>query len=249
MKRIKFFLWVFLLVVIVFPLTSHAQESTSNQLDFSIDRIYQPFTFSKKEIRESKTLSDLNKFYKNSWVKEYYSVEVMVTQNGQQKKAIGKNEIITSEQKSLIELSDNGSWVKINVHYLPDNNLKNNEPKYFDFSFLVDVDKEARFAKGDNELNQYLKTKVIDKISFDEFDEAALAAIKFTIDEEGNITNVHIFETSRNENIDRQLIETIQSMPKWIPAEYTNHNKVKQEFVFTVGNMQSCIINTLNIKK
>jgi TonB family protein len=73
-------------------------------------------------------------------------------------------------------------------------------------------------------------------------------AIKFTIDEAGQIINAHIFQPSKDEDVDNLLLETICNMPNWKPAEYSNGKKVKQEFVLTVGNMENCMINLLNIR-
>ena len=38
-------------------------------------------------------------------------------------------------------------------------------------------------------------------------------------------------------------------MPSWKPAAYANGMKVKQDFVLTVGDMTSCVVNLLNIRQ
>ena len=92
----------------------------------------------------------------------------------------------------------------------------------------------------------------IDKISTS-FNKINLAAVKFTINEEGQIVDAHVFQSayqpSKDEKIDELLLETICNMPSWEPAEYDNGIKVKQEFVLTVGDMESCVVNLLNIRK
>ncbi|MFT4667667.1 MAG: hypothetical protein ACI9XB_004640 [Gammaproteobacteria bacterium] len=57
-----------------------------------------------------------------------------------------------------------------------------------------------------------------------------------------------MYNSSIDENVNELLLETIQNMPCWKPAEYANGLKVKQEFVLTVGNMESCVVNLLNIR-
>ena len=74
-----------------------------------------------------------------------------------------------------------------------------------------------------------------------------MAAVKFTINEKGEIVNPHIFESTKNEKVDKILLETIKKMPKWKPAKHANGLKTKQDFMFTVGNMESCVVNTLGI--
>ena len=92
----------------------------------------------------------------------------------------------------------------------------------------------------------------MDKIPDGSFIGYDLAAVKFTINEEGKITDAHIFgseyQTSKNEKIDELLLETICNMSTWKPAEYANGTKVKQEFVLTVGNLENCMINLFNIR-
>ena len=75
-----------------------------------------------------------------------------------------------------------------------------------------------------------------------------LAAVKFTIDEAGRITDAHVFWPSKDEKTDALLLETICNMPNWKPAAYADGTTVKQEFVLTVGNMENCAIHLLNIR-
>jgi len=233
-----------LILFLALPFFSFSQK----ELSYTVDRVLQPFTISKAELEAANTLSDINKFYKSSWVKEYYSVEISVTKNGEIINFTTQNDMLTQPQKKLILSSDSETFTKVNVHYLPENNLKNNTPKYFDFSFKMDVDHPAQYEGGKKALNEFIKNEAIEKIAVNDFDNEALAAVKFTIDENGNIENPHIFETSRNETFDKFLISAISKMPSWIPAKYNNGTKVKQEYVLLVGNMQSCVINTINNK-
>jgi protein TonB len=52
--------------------------------------------------------------------------------------------------------------------------------------------------------------------------------IRFTIDEEGNVTNI-IVERSLHSLLDQAAVEAIKKSPKWKPAKY-NGNKVKVVF-------------------
>jgi len=38
-------------------------------------------------------------------------------------------------------------------------------------------------------------------------------------------------------------------MPKWTPASYSDGTAIEQDYVLMVGNMKSCIVNLLNIRK
>ena len=146
-------------------------------------------------------------------------------------------------------MADVGSDISINMKYIPNNTLKHNTAKENRFSFIVNPQNVASYSGGEEELKQYLKNHAIDKIPTGSFKGWDLAAVKFTITEKGQILNAHIVETSKDEKIDALLLETIKNMPNWTPAMYSNGTKVKQEFVLTVGNMENCVVNLLNIRR
>ena len=70
--------------------------------------------------------------------------------------------------------------------------------------------------------------------------------MKFTINELGQVVDTSIFQSTKDDDIDALLYQVICDMPDWTPAEYSNGEKVRQEFAFTIGNHESCVINLLN---
>lgn len=249
MKNIYNKIVLFLLFVLAFPPLGLNQDSISNEIHFQVNRIYPFVSITKEQLNQAQTLIELNRHYKSSWVKEYTSVEILVFYNGKKRKAISKNDILSQEQKDLMKMADAGTEIDIKVLYLPDNSLKYNEIKEMGFSLTIDAQREASFPGGQQVLNKYLKEKAMDKICTSSFRNYQLAAVKFTINEDGHIINAHVFESSRDEIIDELLVETICNMPRWIPAEYSNGIRAKQEFVLLIGSMQSCVINLLNIRQ
>ncbi len=249
MTIIKNRLIAVLFVALVFPLHASANDLFIDDLRFEVHRVYPYISISREELIMANTLSDLNRHYKTAWVKEYISVEVITSHHGDLRKARGKNDILTGEQKDMINRADTDTEISVEVRYIPDNTLKHNDIKEFKFSFTVDPDQEAKYIGGQQQLKQYIKATAIDKISDARFEKSALAAVKFTIDEDGRIIDAHVFETSRDKDIDALLLETVRNMPNWEPAQYSNGKRVKQEFVLTVGNMESCVINLLSIRQ
>ena len=146
-------------------------------------------------------------------------------------------------------MADEDTEISIKVRYLPDNNLQHNDPKEEPFSFTIQPDKDASYEGGLEKLNQYLLKEAITKIPEGTFTEYKLAAIKFTIDESGEVTNVHVFESCKNEQVDQLLLKTIQNMPCWQPASYKSGLTAKQEFALTVGNHENCMIYTLGTRR
>lgn len=235
------------LILLIVGQTANAQETTSESLLYKVDRVSQSITISKEVLMEAKTLQDVYRFYKPEWVREYLSVTTSLTKDGQPIEVISKNDMLSQEQKDQMIAADPNTTISVSINYIPENNLKSNSPKQEGFSFSVDPDSEASYPEGYDKLDQYLKKVAIDEIAGDRFDKNVLAAIKFTVTESGEIVNPLLLESSKDEEIDKILLASIKNMPCWKPAEYSNGLKVKQDFVFTVGNMESCVVNLLNI--
>lgn len=249
MKNIQNKLIVFLFIVFALPHVGSSQDELDFELSCDVNRIYPYISITKEKLAEAKTLIDLHARYQSSWVKEYISVEISASHQGKEKKVITKNNILSTAQKDLMNMADVDKDISVKVLYIPDNNLKNNDVQEINFKISVEPKNVAQYKGGEQQLKAYLKDKVMDEISASYFRKHHLTAVKFTINEEGQIVDSHIFESSSNEQIDQLLLESICNMPNWKPAEYTNGTKVKQEFVLTIGDRNSCVINLLNIQK
>lgn len=239
--------------MITIPSLGVSQETSSNELKFEVNRIYPYILITKDELNDAKTLSDLNRHFKSTWIRSYISVEVITIINGEKNNSFSTSETLSQEQIIKMKKSDVGSDISIKVKYIPENTMANNDPKKLDFTFSIDPKNEAKYSGDELSLTKYLKEKAIDKIPVNSFTGYDLTAIKFTIDKKGEIINVHVvgaeYQEDKKEAIVELLMETIRNMPCWIPASYINGTKVKQEFVLTVGNMKNCSINTLNIRR
>ena len=249
MKNINNLIIIVLLIAISYPNFGYAQEGGDDELMFEVNRIYPVLSISKETLQKANSLIDLNRHYKSSWIREYVSVEIIATCNGHLRKAVHKNDVLSPEQKEVIQMADSGTEISVNVKYWPENTLAHNDIKEMDFTFIIDPQCEAKYSLGYDQLKAYIKENAIDKIPAGSLRAQDLAAIKFTINEEGKIVNAYIFESTKSDKIDQLLLKTIRDMPSWEPAEYSNGIKVKQEFVLTVGNMESCVINLLNINQ
>ena len=248
-NKLCYALTVLLFLSLAVPHLGYSQEGLPTELSYEVHRFYPSFFITKEKLKEAETLVDLNRYYKSSWVREYISVEVLTTYQGKESKAVSKNDTLTQEQKNFIDRVDPGTDILVKVLYLPENNLTHNEPKENNFSFKVDPESGASYVGGQQQLNQYLQEKVIDRIPEGVFKQYQLAAVEFTVSEEGAIINPHLSWPSKDKTIDALLLKAISNMPCWEPAEYANGLKVKQEFVLMVGDKESCAINLLNIQQ
>ena len=219
-----------------------------NDLKFEINKVLPFISIQENKLAKINTLTDLDKRYPTSWVKEYISVEISAYKNGAKTKATGISDVLNQEQKELIRLADRNSDIAVSVMYLPENSLKNNTAKQYDFKVTIMPDKNAAYSEGAEQLIQYLQKNSIVNIEAGSFTGYDLTAIKFTITEQGHITDIQVAMPSKDTKIDEMLVAAISKMPNWKPAEFSNGLKVKQNFVLTIGNMENCMVNLLNIR-
>ena len=242
MKNIQHKLIILLFITLTFPHFATAQDSLDFEMGYEVNRFYTTISVTEEKINEAQTLADFNHLYRPSWVKEYTLVEISVFHKGKEIKAESKNDTITQEQKNIMKKADAGTDVAVKVRYMPENTLSHNEIQNQDFSFKIAPAKKAEYAGGQEKLEEYLKNAV-DKFPKGTFKKNALSAVKFTINEEGEIIDALLLEPSEDEKVDELLLETICNMPSWKPAKYSNGIAIRQESVLTIGDHRSCMIN------
>lgn len=236
------------LLLVLFSIGHVFNSFAQNDLKFEINKVLPFVSIEENKLAEINTLQDLDKRYPASWVKEYISVEVSAFKKGTQTKASGTSDVLTQAQKELIQSADRNRDIAVNITYLPNNSLKNNTAKQYDFEVTVMPVRNATYAEGAEQLIQYLQSNGIGKIEVGSFTGYDLTAIKFTITEQGDIRDIKVVLPSKDAKIDEMMIAAISKMPKWKPAEFSNGLKVKQDFVLTIGNMDNCMVNLLNIR-
>lgn len=248
----KNYLSTFLLLFI--SITGFSQDNSTCNVHFEVNKSLPYISVDVAQLEDAKTLIDLDRNYKASWVKSYISVEIFAYIDGKIVKASAPNDRLIAEQKLIMSKADFGTDIKVEVHYIPENNLSENDIHLNDFTFTVNPKKPAEYVGGEQKMVEYLKENAIDKIPEGTFKNYDIVTVMFTIDEEGEIIDANLFDATdygvaKNEKIDNLLLEAIQKMPCWKPAEYTNGKKTKQDYVFTVGNHDSCLIPLLNIRE
>ena len=238
------------LIIVAFLFTQNliiGQVETQNNFSCEVNKIYPPVSITKEKLKDVESLSDINGYYESSWVRDYVSVEVSGFRNGKIEQVLGNNDILNDEQLNLIKSIDTGSKVSVIVKYMPKNNLKINEMKEMNFTFSIDPDNEAVYSNGNKGLNEYLRKNVLEKVSIDAFKQYQLAAYKFIISKDGEVVSPSVFWSSENEDLDQLVLDAICNMPKWKPARYADGTEISQEYVLTVGDMESCVVNMLHI--
>ncbi len=237
-----------ILLIVLLSIGCAFNSFAQNDLNFEINKVLPFISIQENKLDKINTLTDLDKRYPTSWVREYISVEISAYKNGIQTKASGISDVLNQEQKELIRLADRSSDIAVSVMYLPENSLKNNTVKQYDFKVTIMPDKNAIYSEGAEQLIQYLQKNSIVNIEAGSFTGYDLTAIKFTITEQGHITDIQVAMPSKDTKIDEMLVAAISKMPSWKPAAFSNGLKVKQDFVLTIGNMENCMVNLLKIR-
>jgi len=237
-----------ILFIVVLSIGCAFSSFSQNDLKFEINKVLPFISIQENKLAKINTLTDLNKRYPTAWIKEYISVEISAYKKGTKTKALGTGDVLNQDQKDLIRLADRSSDIDVSIKYLPENSLKNNTMKQYDFKVTIMPDKSASYSKGEDQLIEYLQKSSIANIEAGNFTGYDLTAIQFTITEQGHIAGVQVALPSKDPKIDDMLVTAVSKMPNWKPAEFSNGLKVKQNFVLTVGNTENCMVNLLNIR-
>jgi TonB family protein len=228
------------------PKPIHVDED-SNELYFEILSAYSN-SVTHQKLEQASFFNDITSDYPTLWVSDYISLELKATCKGKTMKAISTSAKLTAEQKQLLTNADLNSDIVVTVKY------KNKNPatekidiRTMNYSVKVVPQVEAIFLGTEGEskeanvgsqvkLRKYIKSNAIDKISFG--DKAALnsGTIKFTINDQGFVSKASVVKTTKNAQVDKQLLETIKNMPRWKPAQDAKGVNVNQDFILTVGN-------------
>lgn len=225
------------LILLSFSATSFSQPMTLAQdLWFDVRGIFS--TPVKRDVTDgAKMMKDLNEGYPSSWIKEsdYISSEVLTTCNGKIIKAFGTNDALTEEQRSNLIAADMFSEVFVEVKYKMRDTGTKVESRTMNFAVTIVPDIEAEYCDGYEKLKEYLLEKAVSKIPETNTLGMNPAKIGFTINEEGEVTDAKIIESTKLKKTDELLLEVIKNMPKWKPAENLEGKKFKQKFEFLVG--------------
>jgi TonB family protein len=193
-------------------------------------------TVTKDVLEHSNLLSDIIAGYPVNWVKEYVSVDVLTEKDGKTEIAKGENQVLNTEQKSILNKADLESEVHINVRYISINSVterKENNEMVVKMTVVPDI--QAEFEGGYENLKKYLKDNLIDRIIENTPPEFQKGKVVFIIDPNGKLVDAEILESSGDTNMDNFLLEVFRNMPNWKPAQNATGEKVKQRFEFSMG--------------
>ena len=224
---------IILLIVIIFFSTSTAQE-----LGYEIMPIYLK-AIKKETLNKAMKLSDINTDFPISWINKYHLVKITATCGGNMVAIESEDDQLNKSQIQSLRDADIGTDINVSVKYNPKNTTPDNI-REINFTYTIVPEVEAKFSDDYQELKDYIKIKIIDNLPDDKSKGLEHAKVKFTIDEEGNPTNPIVEISTKDKKIDQLLIDVINKMPTWRPAQRKDGSNVKQDFILNVGYMIGC---------
>src|SRR5688572_12827582 len=141
--------------------------------------------------------------------------------------------ILTSEQKNLLNSVDVGSEINVILRFRYKNLDHSGQIINGYYAVTVVPETEAVYQGGFEKMSEYLNETIFKKISGkNDFNKILQTIVKFSIDEAGQIRDVKISRSSADSLIDRMVLDAINNMPRLTPARNATGIKVKEEFSF-----------------
>jgi TonB family protein len=165
---------------------------------------------------------------------DFVSVEISAISDGKTLTAQSKGDLLTSEQKNILNAADMGTDIHMKITYSyknPANDKYATSAKIKEGYYTVTVvpATEAEFPGGAKQITAYLKDNIINQISEKSaFAKIQEAIVDFTVDEEGQILDAKLSRTSTDPEIDKLILDATNRMPKWRPAEDSKGIRVRQ---------------------
>lgn len=192
-------------------------------------------TVKKEKLSVIKSLNNLIRDYPSNWITSYNSVEITSTNKGIVKKAVGQNNILTPEQKENLTGADVFTHITIKVKYIYKNPYTGiAENNTMDVTFYVAPDNNAQFEGGVMQMRDFLKKYILGNVNDTIPKRLGMVVVQFTVDEDGQVIHSKVSQSCGDLFTDMRLLQAVNKMPKWKPAEHKGE-KMKQQFQFSFG--------------
>jgi TonB family protein len=165
------------------------------------------------------------------------SVDISTVTNGKKQSAHSSNERLTDMQKNILTQADLSSNIELTVRFIYTNYGEDKKIKEGQIAVTVLPETEARYGGGGiDELIDYLTRYINSRYpAADASNTIQNASILFTVAENGGITGIQLKQSTGNTKTDKLLLEALQQMPKWKPAQNAHGKPVKQKIHLAFG--------------
>jgi hypothetical protein len=168
---------------------------------------------------------------------DFISSEITVICNQKPSSFQNSSLLLSTQQKVLLSQADLNSDINIKIKFKIKKQPYDN-PEFVskietgEINISVIPDQEAEFPGGYKEATAYFTNNFINKVGAK---KASAIDAKFTINEEGQITDTQLMYLAKDNKINILILDVLKKMPKWKPAMISNGVKVKQEFYIAFG--------------
>lgn len=237
-----------LIALLLNAVVIHCQVSETFELKYGVHRSYSGFSLTYDKLGKAENLKDLNQYYEADHVKSFISVQIQTKEKGEIVITKSSDDELTPEQKAQLLAADYGTTISVSVDYFPDYQFGQSEPKEMGFEFVMEAHQPARMNGGESALHRFVEAKISPSLSRSVFRIHHLTGVCFSIDEQGQVANVRMAESSGDQATDELLVDAICALPDWKPAHYEDGKRITVDYVFTIGDHHSCVINVLGIR-
>lgn len=171
---------------------------------------------------------------------DFLWVEISVKHLGKTVSAGNASDQLNDEQRKILALADLNTDITVRIKFRYKEHVSGKPDTSSDINgqiaLTVVPDTEAAYPGGFNAFRDYINKSITGKASGKNIAGKILGTvIDFTIDEQGHVVKSVVSGSSSDPQIDRMLLEALQTCPAWKPAKNSKGEIVTQQFRIALG--------------
>ncbi|WP_420315874.1 energy transducer TonB [Ekhidna sp.] len=196
-------------------------------------------TISKADLSNATSINDIIPKEANWAPYPIQKIDVKLISDGTELIKTSNNLTLTEEQLDLLKTAQYSDDLQLLASYGESMPLPNAmDQEQLNYFITVVPEKEAAYSNGNDGLLAYLKDESALIITTIEGDLLGAGKIMFTINSNGNLTDVKLTETTGYPFVDKHMIDLFSKLPgTWTPAENGEGEKVAQTLMFSFGSI------------
>ena len=194
-------------------------------------------TISKKELQNAKSITDIFPKKATNGISDFQNTKIVLLPENKNNTEYGKGEILNPDQLALISLAEYSTNFYLRADYTRKtlNNFQV-ERNHIIYYMSVIPEKPAEYQNGHSSLINYLKQNSVEETLISSKNDLKPGKIRFTVTQQGEISDVILESTSGHQVIDQTMLNLISKAPgKWNPATNEDGKAVEQDLTFFFG--------------
>ncbi|MCD2259298.1 energy transducer TonB [Psychroserpens luteolus] len=191
----------------------------------------------KSDLIKAKSITDFLSKQQMPPLESYQSVSIIVVKDNKQTNfvALSKDDKLSKSQIELLKAADFSTNILVRGDYEQINEeTLQTKYDYWCPHFTIVPNQQAEYIDGEDALITYLEERGHSLLGHIDQEKLNSAKVYFTVTQQGKITNTRIESNSSDPDIDKKIIEVINTTSgAWKPAKNVNGEYVDQELVFS----------------